>query len=387
MRALALLLAITAPVAAPRALTVTLAPDAEAAWVPFEITGGNQIRFGMTLDGHPITAVLDTGVSTSVLAQRYVDAQHLSERAGGRAQAVGGEVTVGWVDTGTVAIGGLTRTGGGVSVAPLPAIATGGAEPVDLLVGRDLIQAAALDIDFAHHRFRLIPSGRMPFTGAVAPLSVSAHENVYVTQLSLGATTLSPVMVDTGDGSAITVTQRGWRAAALDTPTTSAIAFGLAGSFVSTVTVAPSARLGTLVTGPVEVRAEAAGGFSDAIGVDGRIGTGFLQNYRVLLDPGARHMVLQPGPGADQPPLKSTSGLLLGVAADRLEVVHVMANGPAARAGWKTGDAICSVDGTRIGPGYSGSVLASWTIGTPGRTVKLGMCDGTRRDLTLAMFY
>ena len=40
-----------------------LAADAEQRWVPFTLTAGNQIRFAMTLDGQPVTAVLDTGVS------------------------------------------------------------------------------------------------------------------------------------------------------------------------------------------------------------------------------------------------------------------------------------------------------------------------------------
>jgi hypothetical protein len=137
-----------------------LAPDAEDRWVPFQLTGGNQIRFTMTLDGRPLSAILDTGVSYSVIARGSAafDASRTTPTGSGSAAAIGGSVTMGWMKTGTMTVGGLTRTGGGVGVADLPATATGGGSPVDLLVGRDLLGEQALDIDYAAHRFRLIRS-------------------------------------------------------------------------------------------------------------------------------------------------------------------------------------------------------------------------------------
>ncbi len=71
---------------------------------------------------------------------------------------------------------------------------------------------------------------------------------------------------------------------------------------------------------------------------------------------------------------------------DRLNVVHVMRGGPAADTGWRTGDMICSVDGTTIGH-VPGEATLSWPIGPAGRTVQLGLCDGRNRALTLRDFY
>lgn len=365
-----------------------LAPDTEARWVPFDLTPGNQIRFEMTVDGRVVTAILDTGVSYSVLARRSAEAAGLAIVPGGSATAIGGAVDIGWVPTRTLTLGGLTRSGGGLTVADLPAIATGSARPADLLAGRDLTGGHALDIDFAARRFRLLPTGRLPFGGAVAPLAIDRDRRVYVAAVTLGASRLRPMVVDTGDGSAITVTAAGWRAARLAAvPTTTAISFGLAGSVVSTIGILPRLSLGALVARNVEVRIEPPGGFSETIGVAGRIGSGFLQNYRVLLDPVAGRMMLAPGPGADQPPLRSTSGLLLGVERDRLRVLHVMRGGPAAAAGWRAGEKICTIDGAPVTADYAASPLARWSAGAPGRTVTLGMCDGASRRLTLRAFY
>ena len=40
------------------------------------------------------------------------------------------------------------------------------ARPIELLVGRDMIADYALDIDYDARRFRLLPSGRLPFARA-----------------------------------------------------------------------------------------------------------------------------------------------------------------------------------------------------------------------------
>ena len=60
---------------------------------------------------------------------------------------------------------------------------------------------------------------------------------------------------------------------------------------------------------------------------------------------------------------------------------------PAAAAGWRSGDEICTIDDTPVPSDYATSPLARWSVDTPGRRVRLGLCDGTTRTLTLARFY
>lgn len=382
--ALLLLLLLTA--AAPA--IDTLAPDSEARWVPFDLTPGNQIRFIMTVDGQPVIAILDTGVSFTALSRAYVDRRRLKVRSGGNASAIGGVVPIGWIDTRSLQIGGLTRTGGSISVAALPASATGSARPIEMLVGRDLLESYALDIDYDARRFRLLPSGRMPFVGASAPLSISRDRLVYVGEVTLNGRRLRPMIVDTGDGNAITLASEAWSTARLiPRARTSTISFGLGGAIVTELAILNEVATGTLTASNVEVQFEPAGGFSHQMGMAGRIGSGFLQNYRVLLDPQAGHMVLQPGTRADVPPLRSTSGLLVAAEQDRLRVLHVMRGSPAALGAWRAGDLICMIDGTPIPRDYAGSAIATWSIGATGRVVAFDMCDGSTRRLALRHFY
>lgn len=366
--------------------TTTLASDAEARWIPFELTPGNQIRFTAQLNGRAVSAILDTGVSHSVVSQHHAAAQRLAVRQEGRAQVIGGAVELGWTPVSTLAFGALASRGGRLTVAALPAGATGTAAPVELLIGRDILAAFALDIDYAGTRFRLLPSGRMPFTGAAAPLAISPDRLVYVSQVTLGGARLQPIVVDTGDGAALTLSAAAWRTAHPPVAAvTDTISFGLGGTVVSDLAVVPALAVGELAARDVEVRIERAGGFSETIGVAGRMGSGFLQRYRVLLDPGAGRMVLAPAAGATAVQ-RSTSGLLLGFTGTRLRVLHVMRGGPGAAKGWRVGEEICRVDGEDVATlGFAGA--GTWSAARPGRTVRLSLCDGTERRLTLRRFY
>ncbi len=383
---LALLVPIGQAQTAPPA--VALSADAEARWVDFELTPGNQIRFQMLLNGKPATAMLDTGVSYSVVSKAFAARAGLKAAAvASQADAIGGTVELGWASTTRLQFGGLTRRGGRIAVVDLKPIAAGGGEPIDVLIGADLLSCCALDIDYDAKRFRLLPSGRLPYRGPTAPLSLSASANVYVSDLTLGGRRLRPVIVDTGDGSAVTVSRDAWHAAGIrNRALTSTIAYGLGGPIETDVTILPSLRVGNVPARTVEVRIEGAEGFSQRTGTAGRIGSGFLQRYRVLLDPGAGRMVLSPGAEADSEPVRSTSGLLVGFDAGKLRVLHVMRNGPAAAQGWKAGETICRVDDAAV-PERADGAFAVWAADTPGRIVRLGLCDGEERALKLAAFY
>src|SRR3569623_167366 len=145
-----LFLAAAIPIAE-QAIENWLSNDSEARWVPFTLTSGNQIRFTATVDGRPVGAILDTGVSDSALSRR------LSPRSTrpGTAVAFGGAVPSAWAASPRVAFGGLDHRGGRIAVVDAPSAATGG-ESVDLFVGRGLLAGFALEIDYDAGRFRLL---------------------------------------------------------------------------------------------------------------------------------------------------------------------------------------------------------------------------------------
>lgn len=391
--ALALIAAVLAvalptplPAAARHAPAETLAKDSAERWVPFELTPANHLRFAMRIEGRTASALLDTGVTHSILDTRFARQARLRTERRGSADALGGEVALGWTRVSRLSLGGLRGTGHDMALLDLSQVRTGDGRPVDALVGADLLGDHALDIDFEHRRFRLLPSGAEPFAGARAPLS-RRSDGLYVTEARLGRATLRPLLVDTGDGTSISVTRDQWLAARLPRHRlTSTISYGLAGPVEAALTVTDALRLGDAAPADLELRIEGKA-FADRTGIPSRIGVGFLQRFRVLLDPTAGRLLLgRPEAAADAPP-RSTSGLLLSYDSNRLRVLHVMRGSPAAQAGWRPGEQICQVEGAPVQESASGAADLAWAAGTPGRTIHLGLCDGTDRKLVLARFY
>ena len=359
---------------------LTLASDTEARWVPFELTPQDQIRFTLDLDGRPVTAMLDTAVSVTTISRTYASRMKLKTRGERSAAAIGGAVGIEWADAASITMGGLRRTGGQVAVLDLAQAAIGG-DAVEMLVGIDLVGGYALDVDYPARRFRVLQSGRMSFSGKSAPLRIGTDRSFYITEIQLHGVRVRPMVIDTGDGGAITLSSDAWRPhAGLAPYKTTMMSHGLAGSVVTDLAILPDVTLGALTAHNIAMNIERADGYSNRIGVAGRIGSGFLKHYHILLDPTAGHMILSPGPDANAPPVRSTSGLLVEAQDGALVVLHVMKGGPGEAAGWRAGERICSVDG--VAPPASG-----WLAGTPGRTVALGLCGGGERALTLSAFY
>lgn len=388
-RLLAILLVLLTIAATPPTPTPVqqLAPDAEGIWVPFEMTPGNQIRFAMLINGLPATAILDTGISVSVVSPAFAKRARMKARPTRQVRAIGGKLAAGWAKVDTVALGAFNQTGGGMLVSALPGAATRSASTIDALAGTDLIGDYALDIDFAARRFRLLRSGSMPFGGTSAPLSVAGEWRTYVTEVALDGRRIAPIQVDTGDGTAVTLAHDSFDSATSTMPVTTTIDYGLGGPIITELTMVPMLVLGGQTARDVAVRIEPPGGFARSIGMAGRVGADFLSRYRVLLDPGAGRMVLAATDATMQPPLRSTSGVLVAVDGPRLKVLHIMRGSPADRQGWRAGELICAVDGAAIPADYSGSAFSGWSVGAPGRTVSLTLCDGQERRLTLARFY
>ncbi|MEO5867737.1 MAG: aspartyl protease family protein [Sphingomonas sp.] len=385
MRLLVLLwLLIGASPVAARPEQSGLAADTEARWVPFTLNDANQIRFIAVLNGRPVTAILDTGVSHSVLSRPLASRLHLRIAPGATADAIGGGLPIGWIESPPLAFGGFDRRGGRLAVATLPDSATGG-DPVDLLVGRDLLAPFALEIDYDGGVFRLLPSGRIPFRGIDLPLMIGGDAPSYLSDVPVNGAP-SRLIVDTGDGNAITLSTAAWRRIGGAARTTTTLSYGVGGSAVTELAILPSLALGALHAGATQIAIEREGGYSQGAGASGRIGTGFLRRYHILLDPAARHMILTPGQRAEASPPRSTTGLLVAHDGGVLRVLHVMRGSPAADDGWQTGDTICAVDGVLVAD-RPPDAAEHWPIAAPGTMISLMRCGGTARTLMSRAFY
>jgi hypothetical protein len=380
---LALLILPALALADPAGTTV-LAPDSEARWVAFELTPSNQIRFTMEVNGRPARGILDTGLSDTIVTPAFAAEAGIKPDRREQAVAIGGTVEVGWAPVASIGFGGLKRSGGRLGISSALGQERFG---TDIYVGADILGCCALDIDYDARRFRILPSGRLPFGGAIAQLGRTPRSGIYVSQVTLAGKRLRPMVVDTGDGAAITLSRAAWRSTGLNGETTSTLGWGMGGALVTDTIVVPSLSIAGLTPAETEVRIEPEGGFSAGIGVAGRVGTGLMMRYRVLLDPKANRMALAPGKLVSEPVVRSTSGLLLDFSGSALRILHVMRGSPAAEGGWREGETICAADGVPVVEQVRATGTVDWSVGAPGRTVRLKLCTGEERALTLRRFY
>lgn len=373
-------LALTSP-----APTTVLSRDAETRWIAFTLTPYNQIRFGLELNGKVVDAILDTGLSDTIVTSGFAQRNRLEPTRQAQAVAIGGNVPIAWADSPPLRIGGLTRTGGRIGVVRAAEENRFGA---DMLVGADVLGCCGLDIDFDAKRFRILPSGRLPFTGRTVKLSRARLSGIYSAVLPLSGQTLAPVIVDTGDGASLTLSPAAWsQLRPAGVPVTSALGWGMGGASETQLAVLPALTVAGAAPVEAEVRVEDQRGFLARTGAAGRLGAGLLVRFRVLMDPKAGRMVLRPGAAFAMPVPKSTSGLLVELRGGQLNVVHVMRGSPAATQGWKAGERICAADGVPVSDQIGVAGASDWTAGRPGRTVRLKLCSGPERQLTLAQFY
>ncbi len=162
--------------------------------------------------------------------------------------------------------------------------------------------------------------------------------------------------VDTGDRSGLTLYGPFWRAHQLDRtigPTVTAMTgYGVGGPIRSIVGRPKSFTMAGLdVVAPVtRLSLQRSGSFTRS-DYAGSIGMGVLKHFVVSFDYPHRMMWLVRGPGPGGADRYDRSGLWLGLTGDRdLEVVDVVAGGPAAQAGMLVGDRVDAINKVQAGP-------------------------------------
>ena len=383
----AMAIGIAVPASAP-AQRAAAAASAETGWIAFRPAPYSVILFDMRLDGQPVRAVLDTGATRSVVAAALAQRLGLALHSARTVEATGGRVSLPTAAGIRLEMGTLVARDMEIGVGDLAALNVSLGQPFDLILGMDVLGRAALEIDYAAGRFRLAPSGSDLPGAASFPLRFSPDHVSHWIEAPLAGAARMRLHIDTGDDGFLKMTEAA--AARLDrrgAPTTSFASRGLGGLVIEGLFVMPRLTVGPLAVPDVPVTIEGPGGFSASRGVDGIVGMSLLGRFHAMLDFPAGRARLQADPRPAPPTPRSSTGLQFDFRDGRLEVIHVMANGPAAAAGWHAGDCIGAVDGIPVANVDRDRRTAGWSRAAPGRIVTLTMCDGSTRALTLARFY
>jgi hypothetical protein len=258
---------------------LSLAISAVARDIPFDFVDG-YILVHASVNAHPVTLLLDSGASASVLSLKAVRRLHLRL---GNPQPVDG------VDAGATAFSIMPVTAsaqstqlGEIALAiDLRNAARLCSAPIDGLIGAGFFDGRVTQIDYANHRLRLL--GRAPVEGATLPLL--AKNGVYCLPVSVNGSRPRWTRLDTGCNDALH-----WvvpRVAAAPQRRGASIGFITDTSDESLVNI----RLGDLTLPHVAAALHGAPIFP---GEAGLLGSEVLSQYRVTIDTREHRILFAP---------------------------------------------------------------------------------------------
>jgi hypothetical protein len=349
-------------------------------WIPFELTRDSLILFPVEIDGKPAKATLSTSGHTGI-DRGYAETNGVAVTPQQPGSPGGATAT-----PRSIRIGGYSQAGGSLAVRTL-ASPTGRAAVGDafaMALGLDFLDDWTAELDFDQSRLRFLPRAGSASGTVPAQFGLQPPARVPSFSIQLGGTTIAGVVLDTSYAGSLSLSRSAWEPLDRTSIKATDILMGVGDrTEVRPYFHADGLKLAghTIDDGPVDVFEAPAGG------VNGRVGMALLARFNVALDLGRPGMRLTPRRTPAAPPRITMAGVQGALTDAGLPIRHVMRGSPAAAAGLKPGDTICTIDGERVQAAWTGTPKADWAQGPAGKRVRLGLCGGRQVELVLATFY
>lgn len=272
----------------------------ETPWIPLPDPAG-LVELTAHLAGIPIPVVVDSGAQFSAIDRSFAARLGLKEAPLPLlAFGVSGEPSLTHTVALDLAIGNLQLRG--VHAATLELLSLSGAvrRPFAMLIGRDVLRAITLDIDWPNGRVRLVaPEAYSPPPGAQVA-GTHSQGGALMTPVSIEGSGPVQVMVDTGATSEIALSETTARALGLlaGRAVRAGRSVSLGGLGQDRIVQVAKVDFGGRTLSDVEVQV-----FTPSVQGPlpaGLLGVGILRRYRVGLDLGAGVLWLT-GPAAARP--------------------------------------------------------------------------------------
>lgn len=368
-----------------RAPAATYAADAQA--LPFELFRGTRIFLEGTINGQPARMMLDSGASSTVINMSFARRIGLEQTQAVPIRGVGG-FQPGAIASGvTVQAGSFSAADSTVLMLDLDVIAGHIGRPIDVILGMEAFRSGIVDIDFPGRRINFRPAeGFTPPAGAVA-LPVDMADRRHTIPVSVNGGPPMRADIDLGNGSALMLARSAWEGSAIaNLRYAEASAGGVGGMVPTRMTTIPTVSVAghtfQSVPATLNMRAEALPDSGANIGID------LLQRFRLLFDYGRHTLYMVADPAAlAQPIAKNRLGMRLDLRGDRLRVGEVIGGSPAAEAGFRVGDEVVAVNGTRVDARYYFRDDVQFTRLPAGTRVEFARADGTSVPVTLRDYF
>ena len=327
------------------------APVLPVALLPFDAYGG-AIYVPAVINGDSAWLMLDTGLSRTGLDPAWAKSVGIVPESSAASAVVD-----------TIRLGELVLVHYRVALYPLSGLSEASGRRQVGLVGHDVLQHYAVEIDYRRRRVRLFDPTAYRYTGsgATVPFTADADLPLLRAQLEIRGRRTIParLLLDTGaSGLCLILTTPfaqqhglGRVTPAIEAP----IGTGLVGDLHGTIV-----RLQELRLGGVKVRSPTTGlggeykGFLARTDIDGVIGNSVFEGSRLIVDYAGDRAIVEPRPGDGSLCDFDMSGLRLaarGPGLAHIIVDYVVPESPSAEAGIAVGDELLLIDGREVAEG------------------------------------
>jgi hypothetical protein len=339
------------------------------------------------VNGRSVVALVDTGTPAVILSRHLAEALGKKLEPIGEATSVGGTQKFWKAEDIQLVFGGLRAPAAAVQVSDFSTAEAALGRPIDVVIGSSFLSAFPVEVDLDHGRMRIGAAPPDDPAAASVPLRYDRTTR-RMTIPGVAAGVRLPILLDTGEDTEFTIS--GEALAGLPASARKVTTFMVAGgggTEVETIVDLPTLDLGPLSLGNAQVSVTKTRELLAKAGVPASVGMGVLARYNFILDAPTGRLWLRPRTNPPPPSPKSTVGVQGTYKADRIAILHIMANSPAEQAGLRAGDEICAVNGEKIVDGWSHAPMRSWGVRPPGQSYAITLCSGRVVRLVSAAFY
>lgn len=357
-------------------------------WRPFTFWQDKRIFAPLKINGRPIDALLDSGVSLLVLDKTFAAELGLRRDAAFNAHGLGGQ-GAGDFSNGPadIDLGGLVLRTNRIAIMDMSPWSDLLGRRLDVMLGRELFEQVMVDLDFDGRQMALHDS--RGFGAPPGLKSLPTRQAHGVRSLSVRIDGAAPIQAafDLGAGDALSLSSRyaARHRTLSQLPSAATIGYGVEGFRQSRIVTIPSVDLGDfrILETPASITEswvnDERGGPPANLGID------VLSRFRLVTDFPRDRLWLQPRLGLGPIP-KDRTGLRTARRGDQLEILLVAPEGPAAGTGLKAGDRIIAIDDNAVADMPLSDPIR-WNTAPAGTPLRLTLADGTRRDLVLTDYY
>ena len=352
--------------------------------IPFELFRGTRIILDGAVNGTASEMMLDSGAGMTIVDPAFAEKLGLTGGTSISVRGAAGDVPGRIVGGVTLTTGALRLTNLSVLVVDMAPISRGVGHPIAVVLGRDAFKAGIVAIDFPNRRIRFAPDAGFHAPSDAIKLPMTDKEGLPAVKLSVAG--LPPVEshLDLGNGGTVLLARNYWSSQ----PAIAALRHaetqigGVGGMKLARRVTLPEVEFGGIRFADVPATLNEDASALPTSG--GNVGIELLKPFVVTFDSAGGALYLR-RTGAVTLVEKERAGLRTELSGDRLNVVYVSPDGPAARAGLKPGDQIVAVDGAKVDSAFYDR--PDWTRRAAGQAISLAKADGAAAKVTLADYY